>query len=296
MLKEGASAIYGSDAVGGIVNFVTRNDFEGFELTVSHDNFDDANDTMLGGIWGGALGDSHAVVAVEHERRGELKAGDRSWALRPLLDPWRAAWSSVGNPGHFWFPTESLDAAAMPKEDFFSGIGDRSGKNDPRCREFGGDPESYSCLFNYQPWDNLIEKTRNTRAFAELNGPWGDRASYHIEALWAESSLRTGEHSPPIRPSLSCQKESWRSEPVTRAEWNSAIATVERRGLRRRMCRLGHWYFRGRPFGNGSTGRFLRRESRTWRVAASVEGDFDAFAGGSCTTTWASPTPGARAM
>ena len=117
-----ASAIYGSDAVGGVVNFVTRNDFEGFELTVSHDNFDDANDTMLGGIWGGALGDSHGVVAVEHERRRELKSrrpelGSTALA-RPLAAP---RWSSVGNPGHFWFPTESLDAAAMPKEDFFSG-------------------------------------------------------------------------------------------------------------------------------------------------------------------------------
>ena len=30
VLKEGASAIYGSDAVGGIANFVTREDFEGF--------------------------------------------------------------------------------------------------------------------------------------------------------------------------------------------------------------------------------------------------------------------------
>ena len=30
VLKEGASAIYGSDAVAGVVNYVTRSDFEGF--------------------------------------------------------------------------------------------------------------------------------------------------------------------------------------------------------------------------------------------------------------------------
>ena len=280
VLKEGASAIYGSDAVGGIANFVTREDFEGFELTVSHDNFDDANDTMLGGIWGGALGDSHAVVAVEHERRRELKAEDRSWALRPLLDPWRAAWSSVGNPGHFWFPTESLDAAAIPKEDFFSEIGDRSGKNDPRCREFGGDPQSYSCLFNYQPWDNLIEETRNTRAFAELNGPWGDRVRYHIEALWAESvtpNFGTQPSYPPFPQLTKGVMEIGAGHPG-RMEFCDRYGGAG--GAFADECAgSDHWYFRGRPFGNGSTGRFLRRESRTWRVAASVEGDFDAFGG-----------------
>ena len=105
VLKEGASAIYGSDAVGGIANFVTRDDFEGLEVIGSYDSFDGASDMMAGAIWGGTFGGSDLVVSVEHERRGELEAEDREWALRPLQDPWRAGWSSVGNPGYFWFPT-----------------------------------------------------------------------------------------------------------------------------------------------------------------------------------------------
>ena len=40
VLKEGASATYGSDAVGGVANFVTRSDFRGFEINVAHDYFD----------------------------------------------------------------------------------------------------------------------------------------------------------------------------------------------------------------------------------------------------------------
>ena len=53
VLKEGASATYGSDAVGGVANFVTRSDFRGFEMNVSHDYFDSAGDTTVAGIWGG---------------------------------------------------------------------------------------------------------------------------------------------------------------------------------------------------------------------------------------------------
>ncbi|MYI76380.1 MAG: TonB-dependent receptor plug domain-containing protein, partial [Gammaproteobacteria bacterium] len=94
ILKEGASAIYGSDAIGGIANFVTRRSFRGFETSVSIDSFDSAQDMILNAIYGGAIGDlGEFAMSFEHERRAELEAEDRDWALRPLVDPWRAAWS-----------------------------------------------------------------------------------------------------------------------------------------------------------------------------------------------------------
>ena len=41
------------------------------------------------------------------------------------------------------------------------------------------------------------------------------------------------------------------------------------------QCQGGeNWYFNGRPFGNSGPGRILGRDSRTWRVAASANGDF----------------------
>ncbi len=33
VLAEGASSIYGSDAVAGVVNFITRRNYDGFQLT-----------------------------------------------------------------------------------------------------------------------------------------------------------------------------------------------------------------------------------------------------------------------
>lgn len=44
---------------------VTRDDFEGLEATVSYDGYDAARDVLAGAIWGGALADANAVVAVE---------------------------------------------------------------------------------------------------------------------------------------------------------------------------------------------------------------------------------------
>jgi iron complex outermembrane recepter protein len=34
ILKDGASAVYGSDAVGGVINFITKNNYQGFEASV----------------------------------------------------------------------------------------------------------------------------------------------------------------------------------------------------------------------------------------------------------------------
>src|SRR6202049_3204774 len=36
VLKDGASAIYGSDAIGGVINFIMRQDFRGAEATLSY--------------------------------------------------------------------------------------------------------------------------------------------------------------------------------------------------------------------------------------------------------------------
>src|SRR5277367_5903133 len=54
VLKEGAGAIYGSDAIAGVVNFVTRKNFDGFELTGDwgESTKHDTKHHDLGAIWG----------------------------------------------------------------------------------------------------------------------------------------------------------------------------------------------------------------------------------------------------
>jgi iron complex outermembrane receptor protein len=78
VVKEGASAVYGSDAVTGVVNFLTRGDFEGLEVTGSHECFSGAEETNVGAIWGSALGErAHAVVSAEAFFTRELGTEER---------------------------------------------------------------------------------------------------------------------------------------------------------------------------------------------------------------------------
>jgi hypothetical protein len=55
VLKEGAASTYGSDAIAGVVNFILRKDFEGFELTTNISSVDrgDQEDKSIGFLWGG---------------------------------------------------------------------------------------------------------------------------------------------------------------------------------------------------------------------------------------------------
>ena len=75
---------------------------------------------------------------------------------------------------------------------------------DPGCTSFGGfEVEDETCRFRYQAWDNLIEKSTHTRAFAEINGQWDEQSSYHFEGLWAEAAIPdwyTTPSFPPISP------------------------------------------------------------------------------------------------
>ncbi len=41
VLRDGASAVYGTDAVGGVINFITRTDYRGLEATLMYGNTED---------------------------------------------------------------------------------------------------------------------------------------------------------------------------------------------------------------------------------------------------------------
>lgn len=83
ILSGGASAVYGSDAVTGVVNFILKDDFEGFEVTAqtgraSKDSYGTDNISMLGGL-NFANGRGNATFSVQIERDDGLLAGDRSF-------------------------------------------------------------------------------------------------------------------------------------------------------------------------------------------------------------------------
>ena len=82
VVLDGASSIYGADAVAGVINFVLRDDFEGVEIssrygTVTDGDFDEYRVSALAGTqWGSG----NALISYEFLQQDNLSAADRDFA------------------------------------------------------------------------------------------------------------------------------------------------------------------------------------------------------------------------
>ena len=90
VLKDGASSVYGSDALGGVVNIILKSRFEGFELSADSSWGEEDWDTKhesLSMVMGAASDRGGVTMGIEYSKQGEMKQGERSWAedtLYPL--------------------------------------------------------------------------------------------------------------------------------------------------------------------------------------------------------------------
>jgi iron complex outermembrane recepter protein len=82
VLKDGASAVYGSDAIGGVVNIITRNDFNGTEATVYTGGSQrrDGFNYDVSFVTGHATSKGNIMFAAGYQNQQPVFAGDRSFS------------------------------------------------------------------------------------------------------------------------------------------------------------------------------------------------------------------------
>lgn len=116
VLTDGASALYGSDAVAGVVNVITRNSFEGIELKTEMQSIAEtsSNDFTVGGLFGGRGGDTSVVAGFEWSHQERMDSEDRYS---------RERLQAAGLPSAFANPGSFRAVTAPPTAEFV----------DPRC-------------------------------------------------------------------------------------------------------------------------------------------------------------------
>ena len=88
VLDDGASAIYGSDAVAGVINIITRTGFDGAESSLRYGTsteggaVESTESQLLGHSWAGG----NVLLNYEHDTQGGLDAAQRSW-IGPQAGP-----------------------------------------------------------------------------------------------------------------------------------------------------------------------------------------------------------------
>jgi iron complex outermembrane receptor protein len=79
IVADGASAIYGSDAVAGVVNFITRSHFSGVEATVRYGMADDYHTFSSGAIAGKDWGSGSVAASYQYSQNNNITGADRRY-------------------------------------------------------------------------------------------------------------------------------------------------------------------------------------------------------------------------
>ena len=101
ILKDGSSALYGSDAIAGVVNFITKDNFEGFDLDarfLTDQNTGLGDEISFGMVAGSRTDAGGFVVAADYLRRNEIPTQDP--AIYEIQGGF--GYSDTGQPG--WYP------------------------------------------------------------------------------------------------------------------------------------------------------------------------------------------------
>ena len=119
ILPEGSSALYGSDAIGGVVNVILRKDFEGVELRARASTAGgDATERTVAGLWGHTGPVGHVLLGLQYDDSRALACSAR--ALCAANGNFRHFGGNDfrvtgGNPGSILDPFTLAPIAAIPR-------------------------------------------------------------------------------------------------------------------------------------------------------------------------------------
>ena len=215
VLKDGSSALYGSDAVAGVVNFITPKGFVGWEnqLEISTDyESGEQQDILLSTMYGTASDRGELLIAASYLDRSGLQFADRYERYG------RSGLSSFGQPGRFvphnegglgkpvisnyWHPNGGPDPStftgSLPDLDC-----ERAAANDGPMGTLGLHPQfSHVCVYDYSSFFHMVRPTENSKfhlsfdlhatATTTLTGSfsYADHESWRGNSLYPDVSYR----------------------------------------------------------------------------------------------------------
>lgn len=197
VLKDGASAVYGSDAIAGVVNFILRRDYKGLELSAGYgDAAADgkgqvAKASAVFGVGDLASDRFNVMAQASFQRDGALFGASRDFARTSVrLDKDNFGGSSRAEPGNISIPGFGV---FNPRVDGATQTGDCSPRG-TYVPEFNPD----ICLFDTGPFVGLVPKTE--RVNLGLSGRFvvSDALELFAELGWGRKKSQTVIQPSPI--------------------------------------------------------------------------------------------------
>jgi iron complex outermembrane receptor protein len=99
VITGGAAAVYGADAIAGVVNFILKRDFEGVDINLQYglSQEGDGQETTFNGLFGSNFSDDrgNVMLGLDYSRREIIFGRDRDW----IVDGWNDPGTNAGGIG-----------------------------------------------------------------------------------------------------------------------------------------------------------------------------------------------------
>jgi iron complex outermembrane receptor protein len=218
VLRDGASAIYGADAVAGVVNTVMKNDYEGFSIRGRWTTFDDLprDDVSATIEWGNLFNDDRTAVGVfaSYFHRDRVNSqDDDKWAdsdfrrLLPEGSPWADTTDFRNDSANSLWGQYDLRKSMRgdPYGLVERGIVDSSGEfetypfDDPRCEGgyiiadnvCGHSDGQGTYRYNLNENRDLTSKLDRYNAYAYFNHEFNSGLEFYSELSYYKSETNT---------------------------------------------------------------------------------------------------------
>ncbi|RYZ02883.1 MAG: TonB-dependent receptor, partial [Alphaproteobacteria bacterium] len=315
ILKDGAAVIYGADATGGVVNFITRDDFVGLEANAQY-KYIDGSDGDYGLSLLGGVGDDNInfMWSLEWDHRSRLETEDRDFASRPYaVNP--AAYSALTNVAS-WLPLgarptsfnrATYDAGLALSRPYAGELGNpvaglQRDFTQSSCEAVAGiyNPNGVAtgvpaCMYNYISYYNLVEENDIYRGYAQFNGSINENMDFHIDASYGQvkspqvfgSPAQPVIRGPAVSTGATYQFYVPSTNPYASAFLDQQVANGGMtQGIRNATGGLAALTYRafahgGNPFlgeGNGY-GVPSKIDNQIWRVSGGINGNLGEWAG-----------------
>lgn len=180
ILKDGASAIYGSDAVAGVVNVILKKDIDGVEVNLGYGGTDGPNyeETTASLVWGTTSEKSSASVIIDYFKNTSLSSDEMGSLGTANQSPYGGEdfRSSRGFPGYFYVDGVKTIDPACPAENATS---------------------SGSCLFDYGPYGYIAPASERVGAISQFEYNFDNGITGFLEmAVQHNTSVAAGAPTP----------------------------------------------------------------------------------------------------
>ena len=87
VLRDGASSIYGADAIGGVINFITKKDFQGLQLDANFGASEHGGGDLysITGTMGYNFDKGNITLSLLNEHQSPVDMKDRDWSIDPHI-------------------------------------------------------------------------------------------------------------------------------------------------------------------------------------------------------------------